>query len=213
MNLRVSNLRVSGKNLDIGEVLRGQAEERLASAVEKYFDGGFSGQVTVEKDGPDFKTECTVHLDSGATMNVSALAGDAYASLNHAIDRISKQLRRNKRRRDDHGSHLNGGINAAQDMDSGSDFEDETEAGASSVALIAESPATVAVMSMPHAVVALERDGGTSMLFRNVGTRRFNYIYRRADGHIGWIDLTEDAIAPSKLAGRDTVANVEGRAS
>jgi len=184
------NLRVSGKNLDLGEVLRRQAEERLAMAVEKYFDGGFSGHVTVEKDGPDFKTECTVHLDSGATMSVSAAAGDAYASLNHAIDRISKQLRRNKRKRDAHGAHppLNGAaFPAAAD-----DIDDEFEEGGSSCALIAEPRSQVAVMSMALAVAALERDGGTNMLFMNIGTRHFNYIYRRADGHIGWIDLADD---------------------
>ncbi len=183
------SLRVSGKNLDLGEVLRGQAEERLAAAVEKYFDGGFSGHVTVERDGPDFKTECTVHLDSGATMSVSACAGDAYASLNHAIDRISKQLRRSKRKRDDHGPNINGGLLLEpQDF---VEFEDEVESGAVGSALIAEPQTQIAVMSMTHAVAALERDGGASILFLNIGTRRFNYIYRRPDGHIGWIDLAD----------------------
>ncbi len=187
-------LRVSGKNLDIGEVLRHQAEERLESAVLKYFDGGFSGSVTVEKDGPDFKTECNVHLDSGATMNVSATAGDAYASLNHAIDRISKQLRRNKRKRDDHGAHMSSAIAANDtddDFDANSNFDESDEPTGTSAALIAEPLTQIAVMSMAHAVVALERDGATSMLFKNVGTRHFNYIHRRADGHIGWIDLSE----------------------
>ncbi|MBY0611322.1 MAG: ribosome-associated translation inhibitor RaiA [Beijerinckiaceae bacterium] len=187
------SLRVSGKNLDLGEVLRSQAEERLAAAVEKYFDGGFSGHVTVERDGPDFKTECSVHLDSGSTMNVSATAGDAYASLNHAIDRISKQLRRNKRKRDDHSAHVDGGLRGA--ADDVSDFDEEGIDPGTSSALIAEPLTQVAVMSMAHAVAALERNGGASMLFRNVGTRRFNYIYRRADGHIGWIDLSENATA------------------
>ena len=187
------SLRVSGKNLDLGEVLRAQAEERLAAAVEKYFDGGFSGHVTVERDGIDFKTECAVHLDSGSNLNVSASAGDAYASLHHAIDRISKQLRRAKRKREQHGSGGNGTMAAIADpvdLD-----EEETDQG-SSCALIAEPPTQIAVMSMAHAVAALERNGGASILFRNVGTRRFNYIYRREDGHIGWIDLSEHANAP-----------------
>jgi ribosomal subunit interface protein len=189
----VMNLRVSGKNLDIGEVLRSQAEERLGSAVQKYFDGGFSGQVTVEKDGPDFKTECKVHLDSGAIMNVSATAGDAYASLNHAIDRISKQLRRNKRKRDDHGGHQSHEM-VANAINDNIDDDDHDEAEGTSAALIAEPVSQVAVMSMTHAIAALERDGTPSMLFRNVGTRHFNYIHRRVDGHIGWIDLGDDTV-------------------
>ena len=190
------NLRVSGKNLDIGEVLRSQAEERLGSAVVKYFDGGFSGQVTVEKDGPDFRTECKVHLDSGAIMNVSATAGDAYASLNHAIDRISKQLRRDKRKRSEHGHHSH--AIAANDLNNMVDDDQEGEEGANAegdcAALIAEPLTHVAVMSMAHAIAALERDGSACLLFRNVGTRHFNYIHRRQDGHIGWIDLNDEAV-------------------
>jgi len=185
------SVRIAGKNLDLGEVLRAQAEERLAAAVAKYFDGGFSGHVTVERDGPDFRTECAVHLDSGADMKVSATAGDAYASLSHAIDRLAKQLRRAKRKRDSHATHANG---AAPDTGVVELDEEPGETG-TSCALIAEPPSQVAVMSMAHAVAALERDNGAAMLFRNVGTRRFNYIYRREDGHIGWIDLEEHGSA------------------
>ena len=36
-------LRVTGKNLDIGDVLRNQAEEKINEAVAKYADGGYSG--------------------------------------------------------------------------------------------------------------------------------------------------------------------------
>ena len=189
------NLRVSGKNLDIGEVLRHQAEERLGSAVVKYFDGGFSGQVTVEKDGPDFRTECKVHLDSGAIMNVSATAGDAYASLNHAIDRITKQLRRDKHKRTEHGhhSHALAANDLNESIEDDHDDEEGTNLDGTSAALIAEPVTHIAVMSMSHAIAALEREGSASMLFRNVGTRHFNYIHRRQDGHIGWIDLNEEA--------------------
>jgi ribosome-associated translation inhibitor RaiA len=56
---RVSGVRVSGKNLDIGQALRGQAEERVHDAVAKYFDGGFRSQVTVEKEGTGFRADCT----------------------------------------------------------------------------------------------------------------------------------------------------------
>ena len=44
-------VRVSGKNIDIGDALRQRVNARLAEALEKYFDRGYSGHVTVEKDG------------------------------------------------------------------------------------------------------------------------------------------------------------------
>ena len=60
--------RVSGKNIDIGEALRARVNERVAEATAKYFDGGFSGHVTIGKEGFGFRTECAIHLDFGITL-------------------------------------------------------------------------------------------------------------------------------------------------
>src|SRR5207237_1386386 len=59
------SLRISGKNLDVGDTFRSQVETRLNEAMKKYFDGGFTGRVTVEREGSGFRTECTIHLDTG----------------------------------------------------------------------------------------------------------------------------------------------------
>src|ERR1700750_1001490 len=95
-------LRVSGKNIKVGEALRGRINARLAEAMAKYFDGGFSGHVTIGRDGFGFRTECVVHLDSGIVLEAEALAADAYASADQAAIRIETRLRRYKRRRKDH---------------------------------------------------------------------------------------------------------------
>src|SRR6267378_4425095 len=94
--------RVSGKNIDIGEALRARVNQRVAEATSKYFDGGFSGHVTIGKEGFGFRTECAIHLDSGITLEAQALAADAYASADQAAMRIEKRLRRYKRRLKDH---------------------------------------------------------------------------------------------------------------
>ncbi len=94
--------RVSGKNIDVGEALRAKINARIAEVTAKYFDGGYSGHVTVGKDGFGFRTECVVHLDSGIVFEADAMAADAYASAEQAALRIEKQLRRYKRRLKDH---------------------------------------------------------------------------------------------------------------
>jgi len=94
-------LRVSGKNISVGEALRERINTRLAEAMTKYFDGGFSGHVTVGREGFGFRTECVVHLDSGIVLEADALAADAYASADQAAMRIETRLRRYKRRRKD----------------------------------------------------------------------------------------------------------------
>src|SRR5215470_15200260 len=90
--------RVSGKNLDIGGALRERISGRIVESLSKYFDGGYSGHVTVEKEGFGLRTECAIHLDSGMTLHTEANAADAYASADQAALRIEKRLRRYKRR-------------------------------------------------------------------------------------------------------------------
>jgi ribosomal subunit interface protein len=94
--------RVSGRNIDIGEALRTRINQRIAEATAKYFDGGFSGHVTIGKEGFGFRTDCVIHLDSGIVLEADAVAADAYASADQAAERLEKRLRRYKGRLKDH---------------------------------------------------------------------------------------------------------------
>jgi ribosomal subunit interface protein len=96
------SLRVSGKNIRIGMALRERISERVAEATSKYFRGGYSGHATVGKDGFGFRTECVLHLDSGALLEAEGMAADAYESADQAAVHIEKRLRRYKRRRKSH---------------------------------------------------------------------------------------------------------------
>ena len=101
-------LRVSGKNINIGTALQQQIADRVEEATSKYFRGGYSGQATVGRDGFGFRTECVLHLDSGAMLEAEGMAADAYDRAAQASERIEQQLRRYKRRRKDHQGHRGG---------------------------------------------------------------------------------------------------------
>lgn len=188
-------LRVIGKNLDIGDVLRTQAEEKINEVIAKYAEkGSYTGNVTVVKDGQGFKTDCTLHVAHWGDMHVTGEAADAYASLSVAVERIAKQLRRHKRRRSDHVAHGSAGrgavatpaVAAANDDDDDFDVVETTSAGA---AVIAENVADAKSMSVLGAVAAFESSKAPVLVFRNAGTGRVNVLYRRADGHYGWVDI------------------------
>jgi ribosomal subunit interface protein len=91
-------LRVSGRNIDVGVALRQRITDRVEDATSKYFRGGYSGHATVGRDGFGFRTECVLHLDSGALLEAEGTAVDAYESADQAAIRIEKRLRRYKRR-------------------------------------------------------------------------------------------------------------------
>ncbi len=43
-------------------------------------------------------------------------------------------------------------------------------------------------LSVSEAVLELDMTGVPVIVFRHAGHGRVNLVYRRADGHIGWID-------------------------
>ena len=91
-------LRISGKSISVGEALRGRVSERTDEVLRKYFDGNYSGHITLSKDGFGFRTDCALHLDSGITLEADSNAADAYASADQALLMIEKRLRRYKSR-------------------------------------------------------------------------------------------------------------------
>ena len=102
------SLRVSGRNISIGVALQQRISDRVEEATAKYFRGGYSGHATIGKDGFGFRTECVLHLDSGASLEAEGMAADAYDSAEQAAIRIEKRLRRYKRRRKDHQARRGG---------------------------------------------------------------------------------------------------------
>src|SRR5919199_2475363 len=91
-------LRISGKSISVGEALRNRVSERTDEVLRKYFDGNYSGHITLSKDGFGFRTDCALHLDSGITLEADSNAPDAYASADQALIMIEKRLRRYKSR-------------------------------------------------------------------------------------------------------------------
>jgi ribosome hibernation promoting factor len=189
----IMSLRVSGKNIKVGEALRGRINARLADAMAKYFNGGFSGHVTIGRDGFGFRTECVVHLDSGIVLEADALAADAYASADQAALRIEKRLRRYKRWRKDRqaaradGETLDrGSIDAPTPLVTGRAPDEEP--AEDHPAVIAESTTALKRLSVSEAALELDVTGASVLVFRHARYDRVNLVYRRADGHIGWID-------------------------
>jgi ribosomal subunit interface protein len=185
------SLRVSGKNIDIGEALRTRVNQRIVDATAKYFDGGFSGHVTIGKEGFGFRTECVIHLDSGILLEADAHAVDAYASADQAAQRLEKRLRRYKRRLRNHQVARQGeraSIEAPSYVIASLDQVDEENITEWNPVIIAESTTALKRLSVSDAVMELDLTGVPVVVFRHAGHGRVNLVYRRADGHIGWID-------------------------
>ena len=198
-------IRVSGKNLDIGEALRSQVVDRLTIALGKYADGTGSGQVMVSRDGTGFRTDCLVKLASGTTLESSGQAQDAYASFDQSAVRIEKRLRRYKRRvksRAGDGQtepRLPVAQSAYSIIEQPDDEQLEDETGEFHPVVIAETTKRLDSLSVGDAVIELDLTGAPAIVFRHAGNGRVNVVYRRHDGTIGWVDPPlDDADVPGR---------------
>lgn len=186
------SLRISGKHMEIGDAFRTRIEDRVGDAVEKYFDGGFSGKVTVERAGSRFVADCLIHLDTGQMLQATGEAQDAPAAFDAASERLEKRLRRYKRRLKNH----QGGMREMQEdiayrVVAAIDDSDDEVPEDYAPAIVAESNLTLRKMSVASAVLQLDMTDNPVVVFRNAGNDHVNIVYRRADGNIGWVDPSQ----------------------
>lgn len=184
------SLRISGKQMDIGDSFRARIEGAIADAVDKYFGGGYSGQVTVEKNGSRFTADCHIHLDSGMTLEATGYAQDPVGAFESAAERIEKRLRRYKRRLKSHNAGVAGEpqIMSYRVVEALGD-DDEAEMPADfAPAIVAETTISLKSLSVAAAVIELDAKDSPVVVFRNAANDHINIVYRRADGNIGWID-------------------------
>ena len=182
------SMRISGKNMDIGDTLREQIDTRIGDSVSKYFDGGHSGHVTLEREGSGFKADCAIHLDTGIVLKASGRAADPRQSFDLAADRVEKRLRRYKRRlKDHHHTKQTEPLPAASYVIA--DFAEEEEVASDyNPTIIAEETTNLDELTVGGAVIAMDLSDAPVLVFRHAVHGGINVVYRRSDGHIGWID-------------------------
>lgn len=192
-------VQVSGRQIDVGEALRSHIEETLESIVEKYFPQGLDAQVTLARENHLFRVDCSLHVGHGLRLHAHAAAEDAHAAFSLVGQKIEKQLRRHKRRLKDR--HLASRLGREQEesllaqayvlaADAEDDAEiDSAECGDSdNPVIIAETRARIPTVTVGDAVLLMDLSDQPALMFRNIGNGQFNLVYRRPDGHVGWID-------------------------
>ncbi|MBK8457989.1 MAG: ribosome-associated translation inhibitor RaiA [Phyllobacteriaceae bacterium] len=185
------SLRVSGKQMEIGEAFRTRIEERISEGVAKYFAGGYSGQITVEKVNGRFSADCHIHLASGMTLEATGQAQEPIAAFEAAAERIDKRLRRYKRRLKSHNAGIASDeplAMAYRVMEPLADDDEHDVPADYAPTIVAETSMSLKSLSVAAAVIELDARDTPFVVFRNAGNDHINIVYRRPDGNIGWID-------------------------
>lgn len=192
------HITVSGKQVDLSDALRVRVGQHLDLIAGKYFDHALEAHVTFSRARSFFTCDINVHAGRGLTLRGEGEAGDANAAFDDAAEHIAKRLRRYRRRVNDHSRDM---VNRAH-PEAGRQYvlrqdeeeppaEGEAASGAPAYAtVVAEAPAEISKLSVGEAVMRMDLADQQVLMFRNSTTGDLNVVYRRGDGHIGWIDPT-----------------------
>ncbi|WP_018632064.1 ribosome hibernation-promoting factor, HPF/YfiA family [Neomegalonema perideroedes] len=190
-------MKVTGRQIDVGDSLPKHVEEKILAVVTKYADEPLETEATFSRDAAkNYRSEVTVKLSTGLTIQAEGRAADIYPAFEQAAARVEKQVRRHKRRLKAHSTRRKGGVNRLEPATSfiltayGDDEAPDALEGEAALqpVVVAEAKSSIPSLTVGEAVLQMEMADEAVLMFRNEAHGELNVVYRRPDGHIGWID-------------------------
>ncbi len=178
---------LSGNQVDIGDRLRNHVEENVLNSVNKYFPAPISCSVNFSKVKDVFVAEVTVHPAKNIVLKGTGSAGDPYSAFDAANEHIATRLRRHKTKLNDHKGKTGLAEIANEAIFSINEEAEEIDIDDAPLT-IAELEANIPVCTVSEAVMYMDLNNESALMFKNTATGNFNMVYRRKDGNIGWVE-------------------------
>ena len=182
-------VRVYGKNIDLGDSLRSNIELKIENIVEKYLNTITDASATVIKDHRIFKVEIVLLVTKGFWINGCGSSDDPYKALDFAIAKLEVLIKKHKNKLADVTQRARWVEHGYAAVDKTLDqTQDNTEPDK---IIIAEQEKYVLLLSVSEAVAKLELGDLPVVMFKNAENQHINVVYKRPDGHYGWIDYSD----------------------
>jgi ribosomal subunit interface protein len=183
-------IRVSGKHIEIGESLSNHAQEAINELVQKYMGHVLESHVVFSKDHHNFLADVQVHISHHFVVNCHGKDCDPYKALSEALSKLEIRIKKYKNRLQarKRGAEKVDFIEVSKYIieDSHDDHEKETPV------TIAELNTPIETLTVSEAVMRLEVTDYPMLVFKSAAHKRFNVVYKRPDGNIGWMDLKSE---------------------
>ena len=170
---------VSGRNMKVSDRMRDQIEIKLEK-FDKYFNSDVECLVTLSHQKTMQILEITIPLKNGAIFRVEENSEDMYKSLDLAVDKLGKQIKKHKtslhRRFKSHES-----IRFDMIPDNGNKEEGKRT-------IVKNKTFIMKPMDPEEAVLQMELLGHDFFVFLNGESNDINVVYIRKDGNYGLIE-------------------------
>jgi len=194
------------RHMEASQAVREYAEDKLEK-VRKYFNRQLLGAhavFSVERNH-NHTCEFSLTLPSGLAVQARETTEDMYSSIDLAVARIERQVRKWKDKIRDHKPHGDPGYsvresvlpaeslepppNATPSADQASgDRRTPTPPPAPAIKVIKEQTFTVRAMRVEDAVMQMNLLENDFLVFTDIDTKGLSVVYRRKDGNYGLIE-------------------------
>ena len=172
---------IRGSKLEITDAMEEYAKEKL-SKLDRYLDESEEPTATVlaKVHGHEQKIEVTIPL-KGLILRAEEVQEDFYAAIDVAIDKLERQIRKNKTR-----------IQSSKKKES-RDFaynyiEEIKEDDEEEETVVKRKKIDLKPMSEEEAILQMELLGHSFYLYKDADTDKATVVYKRKDGNYGVIE-------------------------
>lgn len=197
-------MNITFRGIESTEALKIHLENRV-SHLEKYFDRAIDAQAVLSFERYLQNADITIHAGQ-YVLRGRVKSEDMYKSIDEAVDKIEKQLKRYKgRMRATHlkaASHFaafrvrNDIIEVPQETESletpevRSAQETEAEEWRNGPKIVTSHEIMAEAMTVDEAIMQMELADYDFRIFTNAETGLMNVLYRRKDGHMGLLEVS-----------------------
>jgi putative sigma-54 modulation protein len=178
-------INIVGRHFEITDAVKKYVQDRLEK-IRKHFDRVMDVNVTLNVEKYRNIADIDINVN-GVNMHCEEQTGDMYTSIDLAVDKIDRQVRRYKEKLQRRKRHAKKVIAEMPQVtyellepDAGELDEEERK-------IIKSERHMVKPMTLDEAVMQMDLNNVDFYVFTNAGTQRLNVVYRRADGNVGWI--------------------------
>lgn len=187
---------VTFRQMDPTPALKDHAEDRVQK-IAKYVANLESSDASVVLSIEKYMHKADITINSrGLLIRGSEKSDDMYASIDRAIDKIERQLKRYREKVKRHKPRLADGnyrvrLNLVEGMP-GADEDVGVPAVSPRITQTEEFAATP--MSIDEAIMQMDLLDNDFLVFLNALTSQINVVYRRKDNNFGLIEVNTNAL-------------------
>jgi putative sigma-54 modulation protein len=175
---------ITFRNMFATDALRNHVQDKLGKVVDKYLDKVTEAHVTLSLER--YLHQADINLHAGHFhVRGKEKSEDMYASIDTAIDKIEKQLKKHKERLKSHRPahvHQAGPVRVRYEV-----FSTKEEELGLSPEVIRSDEFLAKPMSVEEALMQMDLLNNDFLVFTRPQSSDVNVIYRRKDGNFGLI--------------------------